>query len=189
MKNNYLLLLLLFFFLWGCTKENRKVSNDSGLITELAIDKNDLGNYYFKIKIYNENNYDVGIIFIGEIRSRNYKGELKKLLTDTILKIYLPDTTLSSLEVENETVPLSNIIPELVIIKSKSSVGLNVKYEGNLYKDFGLNNRDIAVQLVIKPISSRLELSLGLTEKEFTNKYPNITLIKNDIISPIIDIE
>jgi len=185
MKNyQFFIILVLFYLFSGCNNETKKIISNYGLDTKLIISKDDANDYIFTINVYNNNDYNVGIIFIGEVRDKNYTGELGSLLTDTIIKVFLPNKTIASTDIEKKTTSLSNAIPRLIILKSKSSADLNIIYEGNLEKDFDILGKKVDVQVIIKPLGKQLEKSFGITKEEFIEKYPNVTLVEEDIISP-----
>lgn len=187
--NNFFILLAFFYLISGCNTETEKKIDNYGIETELKISKDDANDYIFTINVINNNDYDIGIIFIGEVRDKNYTEELGNLLTDAIIKVFLPNKTIASTDIEKKTTTLRNKIPELIIIKSNSSAELNVIYNGYFEEDFDIIGVKVDVQVIIKHLGKELEKSLGITKEEFVKKYPNVTLVEEDIISPKIELK
>lgn len=182
------ILFVLFFcsLLSSCMEAPKEYVNANGLITELVVNKSPQDNYNFVLRIMNSNSYDVGIVYIGRVINKNFNNELGSLFADTIIKVQAENFVVFSSQINKGVYPLDTRTPELVIIKSGQTQELTIPYNNNIRDIFGVDNREVFIQLILKPSARYLSSILEMTENEFSQKYPEARLIKDEVLSPLV---
>lgn len=173
--------------------QSEKITNSYGLTAGLKVEyiEDAIGKRHsLVVDLKNGSSQILGIPIDGRVRSNIDTSTLARSQYDCVIEVKQNGVTKRSSDIPPiGATTMWNDVPFMLVVKNGNAVQQKILYIGNLVKDFSLANSTFFVRAMIIPSKNNIKCIKDTYEPDFDNKYRNVIIVTDTIITPFVKID